>query len=76
MAEDIAFKFSQNLSCGTLSEKTLRLLSREVRKLPFFLYAYVDEDIIVARGRSGGLALWVAADAKWQADSGVLQVLK
>jgi hypothetical protein len=57
---------------------TLHLLfiNREIRKLPFFLYAYVDEDIIVARGRSGGLALWVAADAKWQADSGVLPVLK
>ena len=49
---------------------------REVRKLPFFLYAYVDEDIIVARGRSGGLALWVAADPKWQANAGVLQVFK
>ena len=41
-------------------------LHREVRKLPFFLYAYVDEEIIVARGRSGGLALWIAADSKWQ----------
>ena len=49
---------------------------REVRKLPFFLYAYVDEDIIVARGRSGGLALWVAADPVWQANAGVLQVFQ
>jgi len=46
----------------------------ELRNLPFFLYAYCDEDIIVARGRSGGLALWVAADSAWQATSGVLQV--
>ena len=49
---------------------------RELKALPFFIYAYVDEDIIVARGRSGGVALWQRADTKWQADSGVLQVYK
>eukprot|EP00955_Chlamydomonas_euryale_P074949 362179-Chlamydomonas_euryale.AAC.1 len=48
----------------------------EVRKLPFFLYAYADEDVLVARGRSGGLAMWVAADPEWQAKAGVLQVYK
>ena len=25
---------------------------------PFFLFAYADEDIIVARGRGGGVAFW------------------
>jgi hypothetical protein len=55
----------------------LDLCSRsEVKKLPFFLYAYADEDIIIARGRSGGLAMWLAADSAWQAKAGVLQVLK
>jgi hypothetical protein len=49
---------------------------KEVQKLPFFLYAYIDDEIILGRGRSGGLALWVAADAKWQANAGVLQVYK
>ncbi|GAX73741.1 hypothetical protein CEUSTIGMA_g1194.t1 [Chlamydomonas eustigma] len=49
---------------------------KAVKKLPFFLYAYIDDEIIVARGRSGGLALWVAADSKWQANAGVLQVYK
>lgn len=48
----------------------------EKKALPFFLYAFADEDIIVARGRSGGMALWVYADAEWQAKAGVLQVFK
>ena len=49
---------------------------RDVKKLPFFVYAYADSDIIVARGRSGGLALWQnrGADSEWQAQAGVLQV--
>jgi hypothetical protein len=34
------------------------------------------QDIIVGRGRSGGLALWVRGDADWLARSGVLQVYK
>ena len=49
---------------------------RELKKLPFFIYSWVDEDIAVARGRSGGLALWVRADDEWQAKTGVLQVYK
>ena len=28
-------------------------------KAPFFLFSYVDDDVIVARGRGGGLAFWV-----------------
>jgi hypothetical protein len=47
-----------------------------VKKLPFFIYAYADDDIIVARGRSGGLAVWVAGEAAWQARTGVMQVYK
>lgn len=43
---------------------------------PFFLYAYLDEDFIVGRGRSGGLALWQRADPEWCAKAGVLQVYK
>ncbi len=48
----------------------------DVKKLPFFLYAYVDKDIVVARGRSGGLALWQRADKDWEARSGVMAVYK
>lgn len=55
---------------------TLSLLCREVKKLPFFVYAWADNDIIVARGRSGGVALWGRADSDWQARAGVLQVYK
>jgi len=49
---------------------------RARKSTPFFLYAYLDEDIIVGRGRSGGLALWQRADPAWCADAGVLQVYK
>lgn len=32
------------------------------KKLPFFLYSYIDSDIVVGRGRGGGLAVWTRAD--------------
>lgn len=32
------------------------------KKLPFFLYIYIDSDIVVGRGRGGGLAVWTRAD--------------
>lgn len=49
---------------------------KAAKALPFFVYALVTEDIIVARGRSGGLALWARADSDWMAKAGVLQVYK
>lgn len=52
------------------------LSPKDLKALPFFIYAFVDEDIIVARGRSGGVALWGRADPEWAASAGVLQVYK
>jgi hypothetical protein len=49
---------------------------RARKALPFFLYAYVDENIIVGRGRGGGLALWVRPEKDWEAKSGVINVYK
>jgi hypothetical protein len=49
---------------------------RDAKKLPFFLYAYIDRDIVVARGRSGGLAVWQRASKDWEAKAGVLAVYK
>eukprot|EP00882_Tetradesmus_deserticola_P011767 GHRQ01012452.1.p2 GENE.GHRQ01012452.1~~GHRQ01012452.1.p2 ORF type:complete len:182 (+),score=67.40 GHRQ01012452.1:333-878(+) len=49
---------------------------QDAKKLPFFLYAYVDRDIVVARGRSGGLAVWQRASKEWEAKAGVLAVYK
>lgn len=46
------------------------------KKLPFFLYSYIDNDIVVGRGRGGGLAIWTRADKEWEARAGVLQVYK
>ncbi|GIL93628.1 hypothetical protein Vretifemale_21030 [Volvox reticuliferus] len=50
--------------------------TKTFKKLPFFVYAYVGPDIIVARGRSGGVALWIRAEAEWLASSGAMQVYK
>ncbi|GIL61571.1 hypothetical protein Vafri_16059 [Volvox africanus] len=50
--------------------------TKDFKKLPFFVYAYVGPDIIVARGRSGGVALWVRAEAEWLASSGAMRVYK
>lgn len=44
------------------------------KKLPFFSYAYADDELIVARGRSGGLAVWVRADEGWLASTGVTRI--
>ena len=39
--------------------------TREAGKLPFFLFAQADENTVVARGRSGGLAMWARAEPSW-----------
>jgi len=41
-------------------------------KLPFFLFAYADGELVVARGRSGGLAMWAAATPSWLLEKGVV----
>ena len=38
---------------------------------PFFLVAYVDDGVVVARGRSGGVAIWARAGEEWCARAGV-----
>jgi hypothetical protein len=53
-----------------------RACCRSRKALPFFLYAYVDKDIIVGRGRGGGLAVWGRADAEWTVKTGVASVYK
>lgn len=50
--------------------------AKEVKALPFFLYSYIDEDIVVGRGRGGGMAVWLSTDKDWEARNGVLQVYK
>jgi hypothetical protein len=41
------------------------------KKGPFFLMTYVDDAVAVARGRSGGVAVWARAGPEWAARSGV-----
>lgn len=49
---------------------------KDSKKLPFFLYAYIDKDLVIGRGRSGGLAVWQKASQEWEAKAGVLPVYK
>jgi hypothetical protein len=44
------------------------------KKLPFFAYGFADDGMVVARGRSGGLAVWVRADEAWLAATGVTRI--
>ncbi|EIE26358.1 hypothetical protein COCSUDRAFT_58894 [Coccomyxa subellipsoidea C-169] len=55
------------LSPGQLGTKK----GEEDKKGPFFLFIYGDEDILVARGRGGGVAFWTAASPSWEVQSGV-----
>ena len=38
---------------------------------PFFLVAYADDAVVVARGASGGVAVWTRAGEEWCARAGV-----
>jgi len=40
-------------------------------KDPFFIFFYVDDGIIAARGRSGGLAFWSRTSPQWELENGV-----
>jgi hypothetical protein len=48
--------------------------AQDRKKLPFFSYIYADDEMIVARGRSGGLAAWARADSAWLAETGVTRI--
>ena len=39
---------------------------------PFFVFFYVDESIIAARGRGGGIAIWARTTPGWELSSGVV----
>jgi len=42
-----------------VEEKEMNFYDQPIAKLPFFAFFLVTEDFIAARGRGGGLALWV-----------------
>ncbi|CAK0754366.1 hypothetical protein CVIRNUC_002292 [Coccomyxa viridis] len=59
--------FEIGLKPGQLGTKK----AEEDKKGPFFLFSYADDDILVARGRGGGVAYWQAVTPTWEAESGV-----
>jgi len=46
--------------------------TRALQKSPFFLFAHADDRCVVARGRSGGVALWARATPEWLLTAGAL----
>jgi hypothetical protein len=45
--------------------------SEDDKKGPFFLFIYADDEILVARGRGGGVAFWTATTPTWELQSGI-----
>ena len=41
-------------------------------KGPFFLISYVDDTLLVAVGRSGGIAMWERTTPSWELERGVM----
>jgi hypothetical protein len=41
-------------------------------KDPFFLFFYVSDDVIAARGRGGGIAFWARTTPAWELENGVV----
>lgn len=44
------------------------------KSTPFFVFLYVDEDICVARGRSGGMAVWARTKPSEEAEKGIVSL--
>jgi len=44
---------------------------KDGKGLPFFLFFHVDQDIICAQGKGGGIALWAKADGPWLLERGI-----
>jgi hypothetical protein len=40
-------------------------------KDPFFLFFYVDDNVVAARGRGGGVAFWARTTPQWELEKGV-----
>lgn len=52
--------FGRSLYRGKVGSKVQQAFAdRRIAKLPFFAFFCITEDFIAARGRGGGLALWV-----------------
>mmetsp|Transcript_542 Transcript_542/g.1548 ORF Transcript_542/g.1548 Transcript_542/m.1548 type:complete len:271 (-) Transcript_542:68-880(-) len=44
---------------------------RAGKKRPFFVWVHADQDIAIARGRGGGLAVWKRVDQEYREEEGV-----
>ena len=51
--------YSGNIRGGKVQAEDFS--NKAIAKLPFFAFFWVTEDLIAARGRGGGLALWIRA---------------
>mmetsp|Transcript_75 Transcript_75/g.162 ORF Transcript_75/g.162 Transcript_75/m.162 type:complete len:267 (-) Transcript_75:81-881(-) len=42
--------------------------SRQGKKRPFFVFVYADDEVCIAKGRGGGLAVWKKVDKQFRED--------
>ncbi|KAL4858828.1 hypothetical protein ACK3TF_001218 [Chlorella vulgaris] len=45
---------------------------KRTKDAPFFAFFYVDDSIICARGRGGGIAVWARTTPAWELEKGVV----
>jgi len=45
--------------------------TRVGKKRPFFVFLYADDEVCIARGRGGGIAVWKKVDRQYREDEGV-----
>jgi hypothetical protein len=51
--------FTKPISSGKNSENSSEIFyEKPIAKLPFFVFFLITENMIAARGKGGGLALW------------------
>lgn len=48
---------------------------QRTKTTPFFVFLYVDEDVCIARGRSGGVAYWARTTASEEAEKGIVSLV-
>ena len=44
--------------------------TRVGKKRPFFVFLYADDEVCIARGRGGGIAVWKKVDRQYREDEG------
>ena len=64
----VSLSLHSRRGCGGFSIHLDRIF--QGKKRPFFVFLHADEEICIAKGRGGGLAVWKKADKAYREDEG------